>query len=156
MSKTSSRLRKGPSRDGVKENFWRKTLREHAASGLGVRAFCRGRGLSEPSFYGWRRTLAQRDRSGTRRRAASSRPRFVELRPQRAPRTIAVPANATPLAVAPSPASSVAATPASSAGEAPLEIAVGNLRLVIRPGCDRLLLRDVLDLLARRDTGPEA
>jgi hypothetical protein len=30
-------------------------------SGLSVRAFCRERGLLEPNFYAWRRTLAARD-----------------------------------------------------------------------------------------------
>jgi transposase-like protein len=32
------------------------------ASGLSVRAFCGAHDLREPSFYAWRRTLAQRDR----------------------------------------------------------------------------------------------
>jgi hypothetical protein len=35
-------------------------LRQWRSSGLSVRAFCRSHGLSEPSFYSWRRVLAQR------------------------------------------------------------------------------------------------
>lgn len=47
-------------RDPGKERFWRRMLRQWRSSGLSVRAFCRSRGLSEPSFYSWRRVLAQR------------------------------------------------------------------------------------------------
>ena len=48
-------------RDPGPERFWRGVLRRQARSGLGVRAFCRDAGLSEPSFYAWRRTIRQRD-----------------------------------------------------------------------------------------------
>ena len=44
-----------------KERFWRRMVRQWRKSGLSVRAFCAERGLSEPSFYAWRRTLAERD-----------------------------------------------------------------------------------------------
>jgi hypothetical protein len=47
-------------RDPRKERQWRQWLRDWRSSGLSVRAFCRLRGLSEPSFYAWRRTLQQR------------------------------------------------------------------------------------------------
>ncbi len=50
-------------RDREREHFWREAVAEHKRSGLSVRAFCVDRGLSEPSFYGWRRDLARRDRS---------------------------------------------------------------------------------------------
>jgi hypothetical protein len=36
-------------------------LRRQQRSGLSVRAFCRQHNLSQPSFYAWRRTIAQRD-----------------------------------------------------------------------------------------------
>jgi hypothetical protein len=36
-------------------------LDEFRASGLSARAFCAREGLAEPSFYSWRRTLAERD-----------------------------------------------------------------------------------------------
>ena len=48
-------------RDEEKERFWRDVVERHAQSGLGVREFCRAEDVSEPSFYGWRRTLRQRD-----------------------------------------------------------------------------------------------
>jgi transposase len=44
-----------------KEPFWRETIRQWRASGLTVREFCARHDLSEPSFYAWKRTLAERD-----------------------------------------------------------------------------------------------
>ena len=48
-------------RRGEREAFWREQVRRQAASRLSVRRFCEEKGLSEPSFYAWRRTLSQRD-----------------------------------------------------------------------------------------------
>jgi hypothetical protein len=50
-------------RNGEREAFWRKQVRRQAASRLSVRRFCEAKGLSEPSFYAWRRTLTQRDQA---------------------------------------------------------------------------------------------
>jgi transposase len=50
----------GRVRDERKEQQWRRWIGEWRASGLSVRAFCDRRGLATPSFYAWRRTLAQR------------------------------------------------------------------------------------------------
>ena len=50
-------------RRGEREAFWREQVRRQAASRLSVRRFCEEKGLSEPSFYSWRRTLAQRDQA---------------------------------------------------------------------------------------------
>jgi transposase-like protein len=36
---------------------WRKIIQQHQRSGLTVLAFCRRAGVSEPSFYAWRRKL---------------------------------------------------------------------------------------------------
>ena len=44
-----------------KERFWGKQVRRWRGSGLSVRAFCAEQGLSEPSFYVWRRRLVQRE-----------------------------------------------------------------------------------------------
>jgi transposase-like protein len=49
-------------RDPKREQFWRDTVAAYQKSGLSVRAFCVARDLSEASFYGWRRTLRDRDR----------------------------------------------------------------------------------------------
>ena len=48
-------------RDAAKEHRWRELLGRQASSGLSVREFCRAERLSEPSFYAWRRTLAERE-----------------------------------------------------------------------------------------------
>jgi len=48
-------------RSTERELFWRLALEEFQGSGLSVRAFCRREGLSEPSFFSWRRTLQERD-----------------------------------------------------------------------------------------------
>jgi hypothetical protein len=61
MNRDTSTAGHGPHRDLGKEKFWREALRQFAASGKSVRGFCSSRGLSEPSFYAWRRTLNQRD-----------------------------------------------------------------------------------------------
>lgn len=43
------------------ERFWRQNLADWRKSGLSVRAFCQSRQLSDASFFGWRRTLRERD-----------------------------------------------------------------------------------------------
>lgn len=48
-------------RDAAKERFWRRMLRQHAASGLGTRRFCASQGVPEYQFHWWRRTLRKRD-----------------------------------------------------------------------------------------------
>ena len=40
---------------------WAQTISQQEASGLGVRAFCRERGVCAASFYGWRRRLRRGD-----------------------------------------------------------------------------------------------
>ena len=57
-------------RDGGKERFWRRMLRQWRRSGLCVRAFCAEHGLAEPSFYAWRRIVAERDQESARVRQA--------------------------------------------------------------------------------------
>jgi transposase-like protein len=48
-------------RDLGREPHWRRVLARWRRSGLSVRAFCRAEGISEPSFYVWRRKLDQAD-----------------------------------------------------------------------------------------------
>ena len=47
-------------RDQNKERYWRGHVAAWQRSGQSVRAYCRAEGLSEPSFYSWRRLLAER------------------------------------------------------------------------------------------------
>ena len=53
-----------------KEHYWREILRQQASSDLSVRKFCLGEGISEPSFYAWRKRLRKRrhDDAGSARR----------------------------------------------------------------------------------------
>ncbi|HEU19624.1 MAG TPA: hypothetical protein ENO00_09685 [Deltaproteobacteria bacterium] len=39
--------------------FWQMVLETFKSSGLSVRQFCSQEGLSEPSFYAWRKRLTQ-------------------------------------------------------------------------------------------------
>ena len=108
---------RGPHHDLDKEKFWRETLRAFRAGGQSVRQFCKARGLAEPSFYCWRRTIARRDQE--------------HVSPGSAPRR----------------SWSFAQEPTPRSADAPLEIVAGSRRLLIRPGCDRDLLREVLAAL---------
>ena len=154
MTITTSRPRKGPARNRGKEQFWRMMLREQADCGLNARAFCLFRGLSEPSFYAWRRTLGERDRlARVSRREPTPKPKqpmFVELRPSAPPSPSPLPAPASP----PAPPSRFSSPSPSSpprfvagAADVPLELLVGDRRLLIRAGCDLALLREVLAAL---------
>jgi transposase-like protein len=110
-------------RDRSKEQFWRQQVRQWRRSGLTVRDFCIEHGLSEPSFYAWRRTLAERDRQ------AGGRPR-----PQPCSGPAALPAFV-PVRVLPEPA-------------APLEVVLGPGRVVrVAPGFDATTLRQLLAVL---------
>jgi len=44
-------------RTGNKADQWREWIREQERSGLSARRFCKERGLSEGSFYAWRKRL---------------------------------------------------------------------------------------------------
>jgi hypothetical protein len=109
-----------------KEREWRAILERWAGSGMSVRAFCEERGLSEPSFYAWRRTLAARDRL--------AREQFVPVRiaPESAPDSVL---EATAIATVENAASA-------------LQLLVGEgRRLLIGPGFDGPTLRRLLALL---------
>jgi hypothetical protein len=41
----------------AKIDQWRERIAEHGRSGLSVKQFCRERGLTECSFYAWRKRL---------------------------------------------------------------------------------------------------
>ena len=68
-----------------KRQRWPRELDRGQRSGESIRAFCQRRGLSEASFYGWRRRLgvgsiSKRLASAVSRPASSaSRPTFAEV-----------------------------------------------------------------------------
>lgn len=81
---------KGKGRDRAKERYWRRMLRQWRRSGLTGRDFCGEHGLSEPSFYGWRREIGRRDQERAAARArrpqaekaaeATAEPAFVKIK----------------------------------------------------------------------------
>lgn len=89
-------MAKGKGRDTQRERRWRRIIREHRRSGVGVREFCRRGKLTETAFYFWRRELERRQvedstwraeqeqrRQPTRRarqRQAAEAPAFVAVR----------------------------------------------------------------------------
>lgn len=49
-------------RSGERERFWRELVEGQQRSGVSIRQWCHRHGVSEPSFYFWRRELALRSR----------------------------------------------------------------------------------------------
>jgi transposase-like protein len=74
----------GAPRDYGKEQFWRRLFRLWRRSGRTIRAFCAEHQVSEPSFFAWRRTIAQRDQQHPAQ-ANSAPVAFVPLRVVPAP-----------------------------------------------------------------------
>jgi hypothetical protein len=72
-----------PHRDPAKERYWRRLLRLWRSSVLTVRDFCAEHGISEPSFYCWRREIERRNRQRQRVApkipASAPQPAFLEL-----------------------------------------------------------------------------
>jgi len=70
------------------ERTWRERISAWATSGLTARAYCRDHGLSEPSFYTWRRKFRQRDGAGEsgRDRGTMSKPASRRVSPSGAAR----------------------------------------------------------------------
>lgn len=101
--------------------LWRSRIKAWRASGLSVAAYCRRIGVSQPSFYQWRRKLESaaevaRAPGGDRVCPAPSEFSFLPVQ-------------------------------VVGLGSAPLEIVLPNGVVVrVPPGCDRMLLRDVVRL----------
>ena len=55
-------------KNAEKELRWREMLKRHADSGVSVREFCTSEGVSEPSFYAWRKRLRESIGDGRRMR----------------------------------------------------------------------------------------
>lgn len=110
-------------RDRGKEGLWRRVLRQWRRSGQAVRDYCVEHGLSEPSFYAWRRQLARRDEE------AAAKPRFVPVHVQA---DVDVVATATDIAAAPPT----------------IDVVLANgRRLRVPPGFDPATLRQLLAVL---------
>jgi len=69
MGKARSRRR-----DAGRERHWREVIRAQGRSGQSVRAYCRGAGVKEATFYWWRRELARRSEAEKAAGAKSQKP----------------------------------------------------------------------------------
>ena len=162
MTGSSSAAARGAGRSGVKEKLWREHLARQAAGKLSIREYCARAGVSEPSFYAWRRELARRDATTGQRaeprksQAASSRPasRQVEAAVRKSA-AASHPANAAPLKPAAGqrqahcqpcflPVSIAGAIAASQ-----VEMLLPSGLIVRVPAQDVAALRTVLELLER-------
>lgn len=125
-------------RDRGKERFWRDMVGRWRQSGVTIRDFCDAHGLSEPSFYGWRRELAKRDeqaRERPARRKSSGHAESTNGSSHRDPHANGLPAFV-PLQVMPAEPASV------------LEVVVGAGHVVrVPPGFDAATLRSLLAVL---------
>jgi transposase-like protein len=121
-------------RDRGKERFWRRMVRLWRRSGLTIRGFCDDHGLSEPSFYSWRRVLAARDHGTARVKTARSvraRRQSGNGRCQKAPAFV-------PVHVVP---------PLAADGSS-LEVVLSNQRVLrVAPGFDAATLRQLLAVM---------
>lgn len=129
----------GPARDPAKERYWRRIMTRWQRSRQAICDFCSAEGLSQASFYAWRRELRRRDDQ------RSSGPRATTTKPSRRPTANIVRPSFVSLEVATTPTSpSLDAAPC-------LELVLPRgIILRIPPGCDRLTLAMVLALLEQR------
>lgn len=141
---------KGPGRDLKREGVWRAVLERQRQSGLSIRAFCRREGISEPSFYAWRRELLRRDRESLGVTEGVSEPRLGS--PARRPS----PAKSAAGRVRPSVTAAFlpVTITASESGGRVLEVSCADgLRLSVWPGCDAALLQATLSVLTTQAIG---
>ena len=60
-------------KNAQKEAYWRDMVKRQARSGMSVRRFCAEQKISEPSFYGWRKKLPQRNQGKVTPRSRPSK-----------------------------------------------------------------------------------
>jgi hypothetical protein len=111
-------------RDPAKEQFWRTVFAQWQHSGLTGRDFCSAHRLKEASFYSWRRELARRDQQTA-----------VAVSP------------GLPPSPPPQPAFLQFYVDPDVASPAVEVVLVHGRRLLVRPGFDVDLLRQVLRVL---------
>ena len=56
-----------------KELHWRNLVTRQAGSGLSIRQYCAKEGISQPSFYAWRKRLRGQESAGRRSREPSGK-----------------------------------------------------------------------------------
>jgi hypothetical protein len=127
--------------DLTKEQFWRRMvgLWRRSTPAVTVRDFCAEHGLSEPSFYSWRRTLAQRDGK------IQATPRQLGKGPKQT-QTLDRPQDEQPAFV---PLTVLPSSPSPPA--APLELVLPSGHILrLPPGFDAATLRRLLAVLQEK------
>lgn len=115
-------------RSAEKEQHWREVVDGWRRSGGSVRQWCSERQISEPSFYSWRRVLAERAAAAVNQEHGG-----------KATRRHISPAAMLPVEIVP---------PSNPQESAPLEITlVDGTHLLVRTHCQRDLLREALAAL---------
>jgi transposase-like protein len=128
--------------DPVLERTWRERIAAWAASGVSGRAFCRGWGLSEPSFYAWRRELRRRDAATGPAKVPRTRGNRPESRSRRRSTKAAPPPAFVPV--------TVVGSPPPAPAPAPIEIMhAGGATVRVHATADAELLSTVLLALDR-------
>jgi len=115
---------------GKGEAYWRRVVRQQAASGGTIRDFCRRNRLRESTFYFWRRELLRRDGAWQGRRDKDRPPA----------RAAFVPVSVKPEAAEPTAREDAAG---SQAGRIEIVLPAGQ-RIGVTPPVDRQALADVL------------
>ena len=119
-------------RDPAKEKYWRRLLGRWRRSGLTGRDFCAANGVSEPSFYGWKREIARRDQE-IRVHTGATTPAAGSGAASAAALPAFVPVTFDPVPAEPAPC---------------LEVVLSGGRLLrVRGGLDAALLRQLLAVL---------
>jgi hypothetical protein len=72
-------MSKAKKSDTDQRQFWQMVLDTFKSSGLSIRQFCKQEGLSEPSFYSWRKRLTQVDESDAVKEEVSQPDPFIQV-----------------------------------------------------------------------------
>ena len=140
-------------RDPAKEQLWRERVERFQSSGLTVREFCRRENLPEPSMYGWRREIARRDAetdsTSLDEVASIRRGRKPHSRGKKSRRSESSVGAFLPLQVVNGQGV------VSGQSRAAIEIVLAsNLRVLVHPGFDPFVLRQVVETLSTRVSLP--
>jgi len=116
------------------EAYWRRIVRQQAASGGAIRDFCRRNKLRESTFYFWRRELQRRDEAAQRRPGGGRSPAHTTFVP------VSVAAEAAEAPASEDP-------PGIPAGRIEIVLPAGH-RIGLTPPVDRQALANVLAVLS--------
>ena len=126
-----------------KEAYWRGQLERQSTSGLSIRRWCRENGVSEPTYYVWRRKLQERDHE----RGLPERDRHAPLS------EAAVAPNFVAVDVVTSDVVTSAATSADCTAQLEIDVA-GGVVIRLRENVSAETLERVLSVVCRQGVIP--